>query len=351
MELRTKAATYGMAGLIAAGVLILASNSLGILSEVSSGALAIMLTDPPTVPDGVSAVYLSYSSLAVHVSGLGDSGWVATGSHGTIETLGLVNLSQTISTGTVPSLSYNLLSLTITGANVTFLGMNYTATVSSGKLTIPIVGGLRVDSSNPAAAVVDLQPTVLNLGNQTDPDFALSAGAKAVQVPPGQVVEPMLHLNNKSSLKGRGWYDSFAARQPDVVAKTGIALTSHSLTLNVTNSGPDPVDIRMVIVTSETPSMKPKGLQASLADSAVFVVEPDHSLQLLTGGTGDRGHTALRSALEGTGYVLAAGATVTLSFSGLITEFSSTSGLTAGATYYVVVLGSHTLSVQPVTAG
>ncbi len=128
MNTKAKAATYGIAGLALAAVMIFSGATLGILGPTGGlnlgapGSVSILLTDPPSVPAGVSAVYISYSNLALHLTELGDSGWVTVAGHGTVDTMGLVNLSQTISTGNVPSGRYNLLVFNITSAKVEFLG-------------------------------------------------------------------------------------------------------------------------------------------------------------------------------------------------------------------------------------
>jgi len=152
LKLRTKTAAYGIAGLALAGAVILSGSSLSLLTVGSSGILSVLLTDPPTVPEGVSAVYISYSSIAIHASEFNNSGWIAFSGRGTIDALKLVNLSETISSGVVPSLTYDLVEFNISSVEVTYVGENYTATVASEKLVVPIIGGVKVSSSNPSAA-------------------------------------------------------------------------------------------------------------------------------------------------------------------------------------------------------
>ena len=183
---------YGIAGLVLAGAVIFSGSALGLLNASSSGVLSVLLADPPSVPDGVSAVYLAYSGIAVHAEGFGNnSGWVSIPGQGTINSTELfsLNLSQTISNAVVPSLTYNLVALDITGASVDFMGINYSATVNTGRLTVPFEGGLKVNSSSLAAGLIDIQPTILNLGTPSNPNFTLAAGAKALQVQSGDVYD------------------------------------------------------------------------------------------------------------------------------------------------------------------
>ncbi len=68
----------------------------------SSGTLAVLLTDPPTVPFGTTALFATYSTMGVHVSGEGnDSGWIRIPASGTINLMGVVNATQTIASAKI----------------------------------------------------------------------------------------------------------------------------------------------------------------------------------------------------------------------------------------------------------
>ena len=345
MRLGTKAIGYGVAGLVLASAVVFSGSALGFLNARSSGVLSVLLTDPPTVPDGVSAVYVSYSGIAVHAEGFGDSGWVAVSGSGTINTMKLINFSQTISSGVVPSLSYNLIAFNISAASVEFMGKNYSATVGSGRLTVPFVGGLKVNSSNSAAALIDIQPTVLNLGTQSSPDFTLAAGAKALQVPSGEVNDSMKALGHTFELQGHGWFESFKAHHSDSLASSGLTLTSNSFSFSVTNSGSDSEVLRMVVITPTSPRNGEHGALDSANNGVVFSVGPDGSLELLSGGP-----MQVSSVFGGSGYSLAPGTTHHFSYSGTTSTMHGGQGITSGADYSVTFIGSETLSVQTVTA-
>jgi hypothetical protein len=344
LRLRTKAAAYGISGLILASAVILSGGALGLLNTRSSGVLSVLLTDPPSVPDGVSAIYISYSGIAVHATGFGNGGWVAVSGAGTIDTMKLINLSQTISSGVIPSLTYDLVSFSITGASVDFMGKNYSATVSAGEITVPFVGGLKVDSSTSAAALIDIQPTVLNLGTQSAPSFTLAAGAKALQVPSGDVDNTLKVVGHTFNLQGNGWFNSFRAQHSDDLSSSAPTLTANLLSFSATNAGSDQVVVRMVVVTPNAHGGGAHGDLDSVADGIVFAVGNDGSLRLLSGSPGQIG-----SLFEDAGYTLAPGATFHFTYSGTITNLLG-GGLTNGASYYVIVIGSETLSVQTAVA-
>jgi hypothetical protein len=349
MNLRAKAAAYGIGGLGLAGIMIFSGIEFGVITPASTGVVSVLLTDPPTVPTGVTAVYVTYSNLALHASGLGDSGWVSTGGQGTLETLGLVNLAKTISTGSVPALKYDIFAFTISAATVQFNGKNYSASVNSGRLVVPIAGGLEVNASHPSATLIDIQPIVLNLGDQSHPRFVISTGVKALQVPNGEVNEQTQQVGSQLALSQRGWYQSFESEHKDALAPNGASLSPNSFSLKVKNNGSDEVNIKIVIISPTSSSgggqKSQEGVPASLANSIVFVVQPDGSLQLLKASSGGEEHPDFESE----GYHLAVGASFTFSYSGAMTSLAS-KGITTGTTYNIILVDEHPLSIQTVTA-
>lgn len=345
MRLWTKTFAYGVAGIVVAGAVLSTGSALGFISLSTSGDLSVMLTDPPSVPAGVSAIYLTYTNLGVHPKGFANSTWVSIAGGGTIDTMKLINLSQTISTDTVPSLTYDLMKFNISGVNVEYFAKNYTAAVSSGSLTAPILGGLVVNSSNLAAALVDLQPTVLNLGNQSGPEFTITAGAKALQVPSGQVSDSVKQVGHTTSLKGHGWFQSFESVHSDDLSVSGVLLSSNSLSFSATNDGSDPFTIRMVVVAQSAQGNGVGNSLGAIVNGAVFTVHPNESLQLLNGPPGQ-----VEALLAGPGCTLAPGRSHEFNFSGEITTLLGDRGITAGGTYYVVVIGYGEVAVQSVAS-
>jgi len=360
LRLGTKAAAYGVAGAVLAGAVIFSGSAIGLLSFTSSGTLSILLTDPPSVPTGVAAVYITYSDLAVHAVGFGDSGWVGIPGQGTIDTLGLVNFSRTISTAQIPALTYNLVRFNISKASIDFMGKNYTVAVNSGQLTVAFVAGLEVNSSNAAAALVDISPTVLNLGNQSLPSFTMAAGAHALQVPPDQVRPSMKTVGNETSLEGRGWFQSFRTSHSDDITISGLALSPNALSFTAQNPGSDSTTIKLVVVTPDPPMDRADAALGSVGSSFVFVVQPDGSLKLVTGGTnthegesGDQGGgmgMSVQPLFGGQGYTIAGGTSHRFSYSGVIASLFGGHSITSGSGYTVVVMGDDPLSVQNVNA-
>lgn len=334
-----------MAGLALAGVIIFSGSALGLLNARSSGLLSVLLTDPPNVPDGVTAVFITYSDIALHAEGFADSGWVSIPGAGSINSLSLVNVSQTISSGTIPSLTYNQVRFTISAASVEFNGKNYTVTLGSGELEVPITGGLKVNSSDSTATLIDFQPTVLNLGNDSSPSFTISAGARALQVPLGEVDESTHVIGHKTSLQGHGWFDLFKERYSDNLTISGLTLSGRSLSFTATNKGAEPFDIRMVMVTKSSMGAGQGNAFGMVMNGAVFAVQTDGALTLVNGPPGEDA-----PLLQNAGFSLGVGATHSFSYAGMITDLASNHSIIAGSSYYVVVIGSGMLSMHSVVA-
>ena len=351
MKLRTKAAAYGVSAVVLACAIIFSGSSLGLLGARSSGLFSVLLTDPPSTPDGVTAVYISYSSIAVHAEGL-EGGWVALSGAGTVDAMKLTNSSRTISSGVIPSFTYDAIRLNITGASIEFMGKNYSASVRSNTVTVSFAGGLNVSSTIPAAALVDIQTTVLNLGTQEGPDFNMAAGASALQVPSDEVHNSLRTVGTTFDLQGRDWYNSFRSHHSDTLSSAQTLLTANSLAFSETNNGDDPLVVKMVVITpaghggaNEVQGGEgDRGALDSVASGIVFSVGSGGSLALLSGSPDQVG-----SLFGDTGYTLAPGATFQFVYSGTLTSLGG-GGITKGASYYVTVIGSHTLSVQTAVA-
>src|SRR5579862_2303670 len=96
------------------------TTSGGSTQRSGSGTWSVLMTDPPTVPDGTTAVYINYSDVQVHVSQDGNnSGWTDLQSSGTINLMSILNSTQTIAAANITSGVFNGLRFNVTGAVVT----------------------------------------------------------------------------------------------------------------------------------------------------------------------------------------------------------------------------------------
>jgi hypothetical protein len=342
--------------------------------QAGTGTLSIMLTDPPIIPTGVTAVYVSYSNLTVHVSEAGNqSGWYPVNSQGTIELLGSVNISQTLGTVTVASGNYNLIRFNVTSAKVTYNGVNYTAFVPSSELTVPIIGGVKVTNSKPSATIIDLQTTVMNIGSHSNPEFMIRPVVKAYPVPSSDVTVNMQHKGFRQGLRNQLWWTSLRERYTANLQITTASLTASSLSLSVKNSGNHSTILSLVTLSPLAVFLGGRGehpgshLTDSLLNSATFLVLKNGSLvplrnfaaeALAAGSAGVKARgTVYKSLFATVGYNLTVESSATFTFSGHIVigypalRESTSSMVVSGQQYVITALGTKAVASTVVMAG
>jgi Domain of unknown function (DUF4382) len=356
---------------VAAAAIIIAALSYGMppvpastTSSSGQGSLSVLLTDPPNVPAGVTAVYVNYANLQAHVSDAGNSsGWTTIQSAGSIELLSTVNVSQTLSSANISSGTYNFLRFNITSAMVTYNGQNYTAFVPSAELKVPIVGGVKVNDSSASAAIIDISPTVLNIGSQSNVEFIIRPVAVAYPVPSSGVTTQVREHGYRMSLGGLSWWAQIEQRYTANLTISSASLTSTSLNVSVTNTGGGNTSLRLVTVSplvsgfmaGEMHDRVPTGI----GSSAVFVVLSNGSLVQIQGFMHamepDTG-SVYGALFNATGFLLAPGDSATFSYNGTITFGflglflgQSSGGPVSGQQYLVTVIGDQSLASFVVT--
>lgn len=368
MNARTKALLSGVAALIIVTSTVGASTLLGVqfggLGQYSQqgtpGTLTVLLTDPPHVPQGVTAVYVSYSDVSVHISEAGQqSGWRTVAQKGEINLMATLNVSQTIAAAKVPDGDYNAMRLNITSAMVTFEGKNYTAFVPHSELFIPIAkGGIEVNDTKPSAVLIDMSPMVINIGSLSNPEFIIRPSAVAFPVPSSQVTKEMERVGFRMGLVGKTWLSSIREGATANLRITTASLSGASLMVSVKNTGAN-TTIRLVVVSALAQTLKGEvrdHLPAALFGSAVFFVEKNGSLvplqQLIKGGSHDHDMDDIIGLLGGSGYSLPAGGTATFSFAGQVSLGFGMQAqrIVAGQQYLITVLGTDALASTVVVA-
>src|SRR5579872_569457 len=207
-------------------------------SSGQSGSLAVLMTDPPTVPSGVSAVYISYANLGVHVAGAGNqTGWHVFKSTGQIDLLSVVNYTETVAETDLSAGNFNALAFNVTAVTVTYQSQNYTADLASKNhgLFLPISGGVTVSGGKTAAAVIDFTPTVLLVGNQSSPEFTFVPSARAYTVPSQSVSTLHLNVGDKDDIHAASWWIQILRGSKFEV--TQVTLSSTLVSIGIKNSG------------------------------------------------------------------------------------------------------------------
>lgn len=326
----------------------------------SSGNVAVLMTDPPTVPDGVTAVYITFENMRIHVSSAGNyTGWHVLNLQGEIDLMSVINSTQTVAAANITSGDFNALAFNVTSALVTFQGQNYTADLvyQEHTLFVPIQGGINVTNGQSAAAVIDVSPTVLLLGNLTDPTFAFIPAATGYTIPAQSVSTLQLKVGERDNITNASWWVTIVKQSKFQI--TGVSLTPTSLSFNVTNVGNYPVDLKIADVFSRT-SVSGGNIPLSdfsqlLMQSEVFVLQRNGTMAAVT----VVGNGAVEHLIDSAGYILPVGRSVTFTYSGNVTigvaitsisKHASTQAVEPGGLYVLSVSGSGMVAQTAVSA-
>lgn len=312
--------TAALSGLVAAVVaigLILAAiyvPGTGIGKPNSSqGTLSVLLTDPPTVPENVSAVYITYSQVQVHIADAGNqSGWYSLTGSGEINLMSVVNVSQTIANANLPAGNFNGFRFNVTQVVVTYNNVNYTGLMIYNHNTLYtwIPGGISVSAAQSSAALIDLAPTVILAGTPQNPTFVFIPASKGFVIPSSAIPAQSRQIGERHQLEGNSWWSSIEAGTKFGISK--VLLTPNSLQITVTNEGSSSVDLRLAGVATQ--NSVSGGFDSLLKASDVFVVENNGTLVNMNSTSLD----SIESQVAGAGLLLAPGASVTLTYSGTI---------------------------------
>jgi hypothetical protein len=221
--------------LIAAAVFL---PGAGIFTQTnsSSGTLGVQLTDPPIVPQGVTNVYINYSEIEVHVADAGNySGWYQIAPAGEIDLMSVLNTSITLGSSNVKAGTFNALGFNITSATVTADGKNESAFISSRHLIVPLVGNVQVAAGANEGVLVDLSPTVLAVENGTQTAYVLIPSAHALNIPHTVWTQAEKRGDEIRDIERQAWFIGERGQ----ITESNIVLTSSSLSVTLTNAGPN----------------------------------------------------------------------------------------------------------------
>jgi Domain of unknown function (DUF4382) len=286
----------------------------------SSGTMEVLLTDPPTVPENVSAVYIQYSEVEAHVAVAGNSsGWYNLSGSGEVNLMSVVNVSQTIATSNLPAGKFNGLRFNVTGILVTYSpnpnivkSQNYTGLMVNGHNTLYawIPGGINVTAAKTSAALVDLAPTVVLAGNRSNPMFVFIPAATGYVIPSSAIPAESHAIGARINLASSSWWTG--VERGTHFGITSVSLTPDSLSITVLNQGTSSVILRLAGVTTQT--LVTEGMESPLRTSDIFVVESNGTLVNLN--TTNMG--SVDNQVASGGFILASGQSVTLTYKGPI---------------------------------
>jgi hypothetical protein len=319
--------------------------------------LSILLTDPPTVPTGVSAIYVSYDGVEIHEFGADAStpngGWTKINVSGTVDVLSLINVSVTVAQATVSAGTYDMVRLDLSSVVVDFGGQNVSVSSRPDSVVTTIPGNVNLYASTRVSVLIDLQSTVLNVNSAQEPTFIFSASAWSAQVPLSAQSSAYEQVGAKSDLGQNSWWQTYVKTYSANITITTATVSSNFISVTVKNVGNASTVLHIVTVASASyvsstqPPTKNPQVIADFLSSLVYEVLPNASLvpfeTLPLYVTSFNSSASLPyPPLTASGYLLQPGESVTLTYSGQV-AYNLTAQIFR-APYVVTVIGDNAMA-------
>jgi hypothetical protein len=196
-------------------------------SQASSNP--VVVTDPPQVPKGTSALVVSYSSVAVQSGS--NSGWTSASGSGSVNLVDTVNSSEVVGYANLTAgTTVKAVRMYATSAYIVVNGTTYNVSVPS-QITANVTGNATASSSG--AIVFDMASTTSAFYNQNTTTFAMSPSTKAVVLANAGVsqsasIGSMVDLNSDV-------HAMLMEATPQIsISGASVATVGNSTTINVT---------------------------------------------------------------------------------------------------------------------
>lgn len=225
-------------------------------TPAGSGTLVLQIHDPPNVPAGVTAVYVTYSEIWL---GSSDGKLVDLNQSGTINLMSVVNFTQTIVNAKVQTGTFDMIVMNISSVLVTWNAANYSASITNDQLTAPMVGDLNISNLATTGAVIDVSPTIIqhvitnSTGGQST-SFVMVPSANAYIVPSNQLSQTQTRVGDREDVRNQTW---LTGQINETTSQTGFTILSSSLSnssfvIAVKNTGSRSVRIQSVFVATNS---------------------------------------------------------------------------------------------------
>ncbi len=146
-------------------IIVIAAVVIYAYLNSATGTMKIEITDPSTVWDGATRVYINYSAIEVHrADAANDSGWsTAIDKSAWLNLTVTLDANKTLGSKSLQPGTYNLIRFKLLNATVTVGGVNVTARVPPDMLQIAITqGGVKVTAGQTSTLLIELHIKVVN---------------------------------------------------------------------------------------------------------------------------------------------------------------------------------------------
>ena len=222
----------------------------GSVLSPGTSTLPILLTDPPQVPNGTSALTLYYSSIALHSADHANStGFTQLNTSGSVNLMTLVNQSQVLALANVNSSArFDMVVIDVTKATITINNKTYNVTVPSSRIFIKLNENLNASSSG--GALIDFMPAIIQIYGNNNSTFVMVPSAVAVALRKGEIGSH-LHLGETQGLSSEEEGNISHVRAQMAITGESIAVSGNntaSISVTVKNDGNTTVEVKHVMV-------------------------------------------------------------------------------------------------------
>lgn len=319
-----------------------------------SQQVPILLTDPPQVPSGTSAVVIAYSDIMVHTTGGAHSGWVSAKGNGTINLLSTVNSSTVIGSANLSSnASINLVRFNVSSATITVNGTTSNLTLQNTNVTVALTQSSRISSNS--SVLIDFFPTIILDSSANSTTYSMAPSARAVVVANVSSSAGVGVLGARIGLSAsmRSQLEESEPNLTIVSANIGSSNNVTSVSVEVRNNGNSSADISGIAIYGGTSglvnvaavagiSIGVVGIQNNLAATAAAShIVSLGAISFSATSSGSLLAAQSRADWQSAGYTLAPSSSANLTYSGEITYQNGTvvTRLVSGNQYKLVVFG------------
>ena len=227
----------------------LSNTTITISNVTTPNQLYILLTDPPSVPQGTSSLTVSYDDIGVHVPGTG-SKFLSQKVTGTVNLLNLTNYAKTVAIFNFNNnVSVNQVSFNITSAQIVIDNVTYNVSMQNSRVVVNVTGGT---NSTYGGVLVDLTPSILEVYTAQKSLFVMSPSAMAVPMSRSLInLEGMTSIGAMAILEPPTKLQLAAARPNITITSASLAIAGNRTDLSVTvqNNANTSITLRHLILS------------------------------------------------------------------------------------------------------
>lgn len=160
---------------------LIAGYYLYITYAQTQSNIFLSLIDPANVPHGTQSLNITYSSLMVHTISGNTSGWTSVSGSGTLNLLSLLNVSSVLGSLYLPNGSrVNIVRFNVTSANIEINNTVYPVALYNNQVTANVQNHNMINGTTDL--ITELSPTVIPIFTANSTLFVLIPSARAVLV-------------------------------------------------------------------------------------------------------------------------------------------------------------------------